>query len=73
MRPHETQIRVRYEDADPMGLLHHAKYLTYFEIGRTEWFRSRGNEPIVFAVADWFDCLSSGPSPLPACLAGASA
>ena len=44
MRPHETQIRVRYEDADPMGFLHHAKYLTYFEIGRTEWFRALGGD-----------------------------
>lgn len=44
MKPHETQIRVRYEDADPMGFLHHAKYLTYFEIGRTEWFRAFGGD-----------------------------
>ena len=44
MKPHETQIRVRYEDADPMGFLYHAKYLTYFEIGRTEWFRSLGGD-----------------------------
>jgi len=44
VKPHETQIRVRYEDADPMGFLHHAKYLTYFEIGRTEWFRALGGD-----------------------------
>ena len=44
MKLHETQIRVRYEDADPMGFLHHAKYLTYFEIGRTEWFRALGGD-----------------------------
>lgn len=42
MREHETQIRVRYEDADPMGFLHHSKYFTYFEIGRTEMFRAAG-------------------------------
>ena len=42
MKQHETHIRVRYEDADPMGFLHHAKYLTYFEIGRTEMFRAAG-------------------------------
>ena len=40
LREHETQIRVRYQDADPMGLLHHANYFTYFEIGRTELLRS---------------------------------
>ncbi len=42
MREHETEIRVRYEDADPMGFLHHSKYFTYFEIGRTEMFRAAG-------------------------------
>lgn len=25
-----------------MGLLHHSNYLTYFEVGRTELFRSQG-------------------------------
>ena len=39
---HELQIRVRYDDADPMGLLHHAKYFTYFEIARTEMLRALG-------------------------------
>ncbi len=42
MKQHDTTIRVRYEDADPMGFLHHAKYLTYFEIGRTEMYRASG-------------------------------
>ncbi len=42
MKQHDTQIRVRYEDADPMGFLHHAKYFTYFEIGRTEMYRASG-------------------------------
>ena len=44
MKQHETQIRVRYEDADPMGFLHHAKYLSYFEIGRLELFRASGGD-----------------------------
>ena len=39
---HETQIRVRYQETDPMGFLHHAQYFTYFEIGRTEWLRAAG-------------------------------
>ena len=42
MNQHETQIRVRYEDADPMGFLHHSKYFAYFEIGRIELFRAAG-------------------------------
>lgn len=41
---HDTQIRVRYEDADPMGFLHHAKYFSYFEVGRMEMFRSVGGD-----------------------------
>ena len=39
---HDTQIRVRYQDADPMGLLHHANYFAFFEIGRTELLRASG-------------------------------
>ncbi|MHB0959220.1 MAG: acyl-CoA thioesterase [Pirellulaceae bacterium] len=42
LQEHETQIRVRYQDADPMGLLHHANYFTYFEVGRTELLRAAG-------------------------------
>jgi acyl-CoA thioester hydrolase len=39
---HEIQLRVRYDDSDPMGFLHHAKYFTYFEIARTEMLRAMG-------------------------------
>ena len=42
MRQHEIQLRVRYQETDPMGFLHHAYYLTYFEIGRTELLRAAG-------------------------------
>ena len=44
MKQHDTTIRVRYEDADPMGFLHHAKYLSYFEVGRLELFRASGGD-----------------------------
>ena len=44
MKQNETEIRVRYEDADPMGFLHHAKYFSYFEIGRLELFRASGGD-----------------------------
>lgn len=40
---HEIQVRVRYAETDRMGLLHHANYATYFEMGRTELLRARGN------------------------------
>lgn len=39
---HETTIRVRYQETDGQRRVHHANYLTYFEIGRTEMLRSRG-------------------------------
>lgn len=39
---HEIQIRVRYAETDRMGLLHHANYFVYFEMGRTELLRERG-------------------------------
>jgi len=39
---HETQIRVRYQETDGQRRVHHANFLTYFEIGRTEMLRSRG-------------------------------
>jgi len=42
VKTHQTTVRVRYEDADPMGFLHHSKYLSYFEIGRTEMYRAAG-------------------------------
>jgi acyl-CoA thioester hydrolase len=38
----EIQIRVRYAETDQMGLLHHANYLVYFELGRVELLRSAG-------------------------------
>lgn len=39
---HEMTIRVRYAETDRMGLLHHANYFVYFEMGRTELLRGRG-------------------------------
>jgi acyl-CoA thioester hydrolase len=39
---HEIQVRVRYAETDRMGLLHHANYPVYFEMGRTELLRSLG-------------------------------
>lgn len=41
---HEIQIRVRYQETDAMGVLHHANYFTYFEMGRTELLRASGHD-----------------------------
>ncbi len=39
---HTIEIRVRYNETDAMGFLHHSNYLSYFEVGRTELFRAQG-------------------------------
>jgi acyl-CoA thioester hydrolase len=39
---HETTVRVRYGEVDRMGVVYHANYLAYFEVGRTELLRSLG-------------------------------
>jgi len=39
---HETQIRVRYQETDGQRRVHHANFLTYFEVGRTEMLRATG-------------------------------
>lgn len=45
--PVETRLRVRYAETDRMGVVHHANYLLWFEIGRTEYCRAAG-----FSYAD---------------------
>ena len=36
LRQHEIEIRVRYQETDAQGRVHHANYLTYFEMGLSE-------------------------------------
>jgi acyl-CoA thioester hydrolase len=43
MRQHKIQIRVRYQETDAQGRVHHANYLTYFEMGRVEFLRAMGH------------------------------
>ena len=38
----ETRVRVRYAETDQMGVVYHANYLVWFEIGRVELLRSLG-------------------------------
>jgi acyl-CoA thioester hydrolase len=42
MNIHDEQIRVRYQETDAMGRVHHGSFITYFEIGRTELLRATG-------------------------------
>ncbi|TWU16235.1 Acyl-CoA thioester hydrolase YbgC [Allorhodopirellula heiligendammensis] len=47
-------LRVRYDECDPGGFVHHSNYLTYFEIGRTEFFRSSGGRYRDIEAAGWY-------------------
>ncbi|MEO8431986.1 MAG: thioesterase family protein [Acidobacteriota bacterium] len=38
----ETPLRVRYSETDRMGIVYHANYIVWFEIGRTEYCRAAG-------------------------------
>ncbi|WP_434643574.1 thioesterase family protein [Thermoanaerobacterium thermosaccharolyticum] len=42
MNTFDAKIRVRYGETDKMGIVYYANYLNWFEIGRTEFFRSLG-------------------------------
>lgn len=37
-----TSIKVRYKETDQMGVVYHGNYFTWFDIGRTEFFRNMG-------------------------------
>ena len=38
----ETRVRVRYAETDQMGVVYHANYLIWFEVGRVEFIRQAG-------------------------------
>ncbi len=38
----DIELRVRYSETDAMGFVHHANYLPYLEMARTELFRAQG-------------------------------
>ena len=42
MTEQTIDIRVRYPEVDPMGCVHHSRYLQYFELGRVELLRAMG-------------------------------
>lgn len=58
-RSFRTDVRVYYEDTDFSGVVYHARYLHFFERGRTEALRACGvthtdllarDEPLAFVV-----------------------
>ncbi len=56
---HRSETRVRYQETDRMGIIHHSAYIIYFEVGRTEFMRDAGisyraleDEGILLAVTN---------------------
>ncbi len=37
-----TRLRPRYEETDQGGIIHHSRYVVWFETARTEWLREQG-------------------------------
>lgn len=42
MSAHVTELRVRWPECDPAGIVYFANYLMYFELGTLEYLRARG-------------------------------
>lgn len=42
MKTRETEITVRYQETDSMGVVYYANYFVWLEVARTEYFKSRG-------------------------------
>ena len=51
---HDTTLRVRYAETDQMGVVYHANYLIWFEVGRVELMRATGFDYKVMETED--DC-----------------
>jgi acyl-CoA thioester hydrolase len=51
---HDTTVRVRYAETDQMGVVYHANYLIWFEVGRVELMRAMGCEYKIMETED--DC-----------------
>jgi acyl-CoA thioester hydrolase len=68
LREHAIEVRVRYQECDPMGYLHHANYFVLFEMGRTELLRASGGnyrkmeEEGLFVVVVKADCRYHRPA-----------
>lgn len=54
MEHHDTTVRVRYTETDQMGVVYHANYLIWFEVGRVELMRALGIEYKRMEIED--DC-----------------
>jgi acyl-CoA thioester hydrolase len=51
---HDVTVRVRYAETDQMGVVYHANYFVWFEVGRVELMRALGVEYKRMEIED--DC-----------------
>ena len=65
---HILCFRVRYPEVDAQGVVHHSRYLEYFEMGRVELLRAQGHtyadlerQGILFVVAK-VECRYKAPA-----------
>ncbi len=42
IKTYREEIRIRYSETDAMGIVHHANYVHWLELARTEWLRKNG-------------------------------
>src|SRR5437667_10949140 len=60
MKSVDARLRVRYAETDQMGIVYHANYLVWMEVGRIEYCRAAGiryrdldrDEGILLTVAE---------------------
>ena len=68
MPTHEITVRVRYQETDGQRRVHHANYLNYFEVARTEMLRASGityrelEDAGVFLVVSEATCSYKAPA-----------
>jgi acyl-CoA thioester hydrolase len=49
---HDVTVRVRYAETDQMGVVYHANYLIWFEVGRVELMRALGFDYKLMEIED---------------------
>src|SRR5262249_52764098 len=68
MRGVATPVRVRYAETDRMGIVYHAHYIVWFEIGRTNYCRAAGmpyramEDSGLWILVTAVDCKYRGPA-----------
>ena len=50
----DTTVRVRYAETDAQGVVYHANYVVFFEVGRGAYLRAHGLEYGAFEAAGHF-------------------